>query len=76
VIHDREGLALDLEPRNESFGVEADLEELECHAPTNRLDLVGLVHDAHSAFAQNAEQPVGSYTFPFDAAVGEGAGRK
>ena len=58
VIHQREGLALGLEPRHHGPGVHARLYQLHRDGTLNRRSLFRQPHLAHPAFAEHAQQPV------------------
>jgi len=58
VIHERQGLALGLEPRDGVRGVHADLDDLERDFAANGLDLLGAPHLAHAAFPDALDEAV------------------
>ena len=58
MVHQGEGLTLGLEASHHVVGVHAQLDELEGDGAADRRDLLGLVHDAHAAFAEDANQAV------------------
>ena len=75
VTHHGEGLALDLEARDDLFGVHPNLHDLECHAPAHGLGLLGFVDHTHAALAEDSEDPVGSEAFWVIGGVGRPSGR-
>ena len=58
MVHQRQGLALGLEPGNHLLGVHAQLDDLESDPPADRLGLLGHVHDAVAALADLLQQLV------------------
>ena len=58
VIHQRERLPLLLEAGDHFLRVHAELEDLERHAPSHRLDLLGHPDDAEATLANLLEQLV------------------
>jgi hypothetical protein len=58
MVHQRERLALGLEPRDDPAGVHARLDDLEGHGAPHRRKLFGLVHDAEASLTQWFPQPV------------------
>jgi hypothetical protein len=62
MVHERQGLALGLEPGYHLFGVQAQLDDLECHLTADRLDLLGYPHAAHTTLADLLQQFVTPYS--------------
>ena len=60
VLHQRERLALGLEPDDDLRTVHPPLDHLQRHAAAHRLLLLGEVDRAHPAFAENVEDAVGA----------------
>jgi hypothetical protein len=58
MIHDSQGLPLELEAREDLAGVHARLDELDRHATPNWLRLLGNPDGSHSAFADFFQQPI------------------
>src|SRR4029077_3012653 len=58
MVHQRQGLTLRLEPRDNLAGVHAKLDYLQGHLATNRLLLFGHVHNTAAAFADLFQQLV------------------
>src|SRR5262249_50148748 len=58
VIHDRQRLALDIEPRDDLFGVHPSLDHFERDLATDRLLLFGKPDNTHSAYAEALLQSV------------------
>ena len=58
MLHHRECLPLGLEAGQDLLGVHAGLEDLQRDSAPHRLDLLGLVDDAHAAFAEHLENAV------------------
>jgi len=63
VVHHGEGLAFGLEAGDDLLRVHAQLDDLERHAPTHRLGLLGEVDDAEAALAQRVEDAVAPDAF-------------
>src|SRR5688500_6939164 len=55
VVHQRERLSLGLEPRSHFAGVEPDAYDLEGYVTANRSGVHRLVHNTHSALAEDAD---------------------
>lgn len=58
MIHQRQRLALGLEPGDDLLGVHAQLDDLQRHAPTHRLGLLRHVHHATATFTDFLQQLV------------------
>jgi hypothetical protein len=58
MIHERKGLALGFEPRNDLFGVHAELYDFEGDSAADRFLLLGNVYDAHPALTEFFQQLV------------------
>ena len=58
VVHQRQGLALGLEAGDDLRALHARLEDLERDGPADGLALLGLVHPAEAAFADELDQRV------------------
>ncbi len=58
MIHDSQCLTLELEARKNVPAVHSQLDELERHAPSNRLNLFGNPNGSHSSFADFFQQTV------------------
>jgi hypothetical protein len=56
MIHHRQCLSLGLESRDNTFGIHAQLDDLERHAATDRFFLFGHINHAAAAFANLLEQ--------------------
>lgn len=56
MVHNRQRLALGLEPRDHLLGVHPQLDDLQRHAPPHRLGLLGDIHHAAAAFADALQQ--------------------
>jgi hypothetical protein len=56
VIHQRQRLPLLFEAHDHLFGVHAQLDDLERHAPPHRLELVGHPDGAEASFSKLLEQ--------------------
>ena len=55
MVHQRQCLPLRFETGDDLFGVHAELDDLERHAPADRLFLFGHIDDAAAAFADLLE---------------------
>jgi hypothetical protein len=62
VVHQRQGLAFGLEPGDDLVGVHARLDDLQRHAASDRVFLLGHEHGAHPTLADLLEQLVGTDT--------------
>ena len=60
MVHHRQRLPLGLEPGDHLPRVHARLDDLQRHAPLDRLVLLGHEDDAHAAFADLLQQLVGA----------------
>lgn len=60
MIHDRQGLALDLEARQRLLRAAIRAQDLERYRATHRLPLLGRVHDAHASLPEDTEEGVGA----------------
>ena len=58
MVHQRQRLALGLEPGNDLFGVHAQLDDLEGHPPLHRLLLLGHIDHPAAALADLLQQLV------------------
>ncbi len=56
MVHQRQGLPLGLEAGDDLAGVHAQLDDLQGHAPLDRLALLGRPHGAEAAFTQLLEK--------------------
>jgi hypothetical protein len=63
MVHDGKRLLFCLEPGHHLAGVRSHLDDLERNAAPHGLRLLGLVDDAHPAFAQDLQDPVVPYAF-------------
>ena len=64
MVHQRQGLALGLEPGDDLLGIHARLDDLERHPAADGLLLLGHVDDAHAPFADLLEQLVRADPMP------------
>ena len=60
MVHERQGLPLDLEPGDDLGGVHPRLDDLQRHLAVHRVRLLGPVDHTHAALAQPFDQPVGA----------------
>ena len=58
MVHHRQRLPLGLEPRDDLLGVHPQLDDLERHAPPDRLGLLGDIDHSAPAFADTLQQLV------------------
>src|SRR6202035_2089127 len=58
MIHESQGLALELEAREDVPAVHSHLDEFDCHSPPNGLNLLSDPDCSHSAFADLFQQSV------------------
>ena len=58
MIHQGEGLSLDVEAGENLMGVHADLDDLEGNLALDRLRLLRQVDNTHSSLTEDAQQPV------------------
>ena len=72
MVHQRQRLTFGLEPGDDFPGVHAGLDDFERHLAMHRLELLGHVHHAKSAFPNLLEQLVTSDHRPgaLDAVIG------
>jgi hypothetical protein len=77
VVHEREGLALGLEPGDDLGRVHAGLDHLDGHLAADRVLLLGHEHDAHAALPDLLQQAVrpDRRARPFRRGLIDGAGQ-
>ena len=70
MVHPRQSLAFGREARHDFSRVHPELDELERHLPAYGLFLLGEIHGAHAALAEDLDDPVVVDAFRVGIAVG------